>query len=451
VRIDQPADPAGDLAEEGDALPDEPAPEYPAPVASDTESSEPRTRQEHADHPPPPHEARELPENPTAQANEDESRSEKSDSLGPDAQSGLDTSLASPKESGNQEELPASEEAPSDTDVEDENTQVEDSSGDPPDSPPAQNPNQAWDQESPPDDNPSGPGSGAPYEEPSKPSQDSAPSDDRTNPLTDKEWTEHLTEVRDGLDQARREGLESHLLYTIDPDHQSWSKDRRGLHDSIIHDLYSAAQNIPNQGSAIITGGLGGAGKTTVLTEHAGVDLSQYLIINPDDIKEEMARRAMIPDVQGLSPMDASDLVHQESSHLARQLALRAHADGKNLIWDITMSTEEGTVRRIKELRAAGYTQVDGLLVDIPVETSIKRADARHREGHDQYHKGEGLGGRYVPPEVIKCQEDAEWGSKNRKTFEAVKERFNDWSIYDNSVDGRRAVLVDSSRSRYAG
>ena len=54
-----------------------------------------------------------------------------------------------------------------------------------------------------------------------------------------------------------------------------------------------------------------------------------------------MARRGMIPEVEGLSPMEASDLVHEESSYLARQLALRAQADGKNLIWDITMSDQE--------------------------------------------------------------------------------------------------------------
>ena len=177
-------------------------------------------------------------------------------------------------------------------------------------------------------------------------------------PLTDKEWAEHLTEVRDTLDKARAEGLESHLLYTIDPDHQSWSKERRDLHDSIINDIYSAAQDVPNQGNAIVTGGLGGAGKTTVLTESAGIDLSNYLMINPDNLKEEMARRGIVPEIDGLSPMEASDLAHEESSYLARQIALRAQADRKNLIWDITMSTQRSTERRISDLRCRGYIHI---------------------------------------------------------------------------------------------
>ena len=39
--------------------------------------------------------------------------------------------------------------------------------------------------------------------------------------------------------------------------------------------------------------------------------------------------------------MEASELVHEESSYLANQLALRAQSDGKNLIWDITMSSKK--------------------------------------------------------------------------------------------------------------
>ena len=143
--------------------------------------------------------------------------------------------------------------------------------------------------------------------------------------------------------------------------------------------------------------------------------------------------------------MEASDLVHEESSYLARQLALRAQHDRKNIIWDITMSTQKSTEKRIIDLRGAGYSRIDGLFVHIPVWTSIERTDARHRLGHDQYRAEEGLGGRYIPPEVVQRQADSEWGSKNRRTFECVKHRFNEWSIYDNSIDGRRAVLRESS------
>ena len=126
--------------------------------------------------------------------------------------------------------------------------------------------------------------------------------------------------------------------------------------------------------------------------------------------------------------MEASDLVHEESSIIAKQLAHRAQLDGKNLIWDITMSSQESTQSRINDLRSAGYIRIDAIFVDIPIETSITRTQTRHREGHDKWLMGEGLGGRFVPAEVIRRQEDREWGSKNRKTFEAQKEVVDNWT-----------------------
>jgi hypothetical protein len=158
-------------------------------------------------------------------------------------------------------------------------------------------------------------------------------------PLTDAEHTEHVKEVRERLEKARADGLATDQRYVIDPDSQAWQRERRTAHDSIIESFYARSSGVPCEHLAVIAGGLGGAGKSTVLEKHAGINRSQYLTVNPDDIKEEMADRGLVPMVDGLSPMEASDLVHEESSHIARQLALRAQGDGKNIIWDITMST----------------------------------------------------------------------------------------------------------------
>ena len=54
--------------------------------------------------------------------------------------------------------------------------------------------------------------------------------------------------------------------------------------------LFTRELMSPCDHKAIVAGGLGGSGKTTVLATNAEIDLSQYLMINPDDIKEEMAR-----------------------------------------------------------------------------------------------------------------------------------------------------------------
>jgi predicted kinase len=268
---------------------------------------------------------------------------------------------------------------------------------------------------------------------------------------TDAEWAEHVEEVRDDLGKAQADGRSTDKQHTLDPAGEIWSDERDLCHDSILDHLYAAAADVPCDYRAIIAGGLPGAGKTTVLERYAGIDRSRYLTINPDDIKEELARRDLIPDVAGCSPMEASDLAHEESSYLARQLASRAKADGKNVIWDITMSSRTSTEQRIDDLRSAGYATIEAIFVDIPIDVSARRADARHREGEDNYQIGHGLGGRYVPPEVIESQADAELGSKNRRTFEEVKPKCNDWRCYDNGVDGRPPLLVDSSPSDRQG
>lgn len=264
-------------------------------------------------------------------------------------------------------------------------------------------------------------------------------------PLTDAEHAEHVTEVRALLDKARADGLATESRYVTDPDGETWTPERRAGHDAIIADLYAAARDVPCERQAILAGGLPGAGKSTVLEQYIGVDRSQYLTINPDQIKEEMAKRGMVPEVPGLTPMEASDLVHEESSHVAKRLARRAMREGKNVIWDITMSSRESTERRIGDLRAFGFSRVDGIFVDIPVDVAIRRSDGRYREGHDGYRAGYGLGGRFVPAEVTASQADPEWGSRNRRTFEEVKSSLDAWLLCDNSVDGRRAVVLDSS------
>jgi hypothetical protein len=288
----------------------------------------------------------------------------------------------------------------------------------------------------------------SPYEESVEPDGEAA---ELARPRTEQERAEHIADVFARLDKADDEGFSSNELHTIDPKGEIWSSDRTLLHQSLLDAIYSHAADVPCNHEAIIAGGLSGAGKSTVLANHSEIDRSKYLTINPDTIKEEMARRGMIPEVGGLSPMEASDLVHEESSYLARQLAIRAQADGKNLIWDITMSDQEKTEQRITNLRESGYTKVDALFVQIPIETSLRRTEARYWEDQNKWYAGEGLGGRLIPPEVILRQADEEWGSGNRRAFEAIKLIVNNWEIQDNSIDGFPATLVDQSEHEDTG
>jgi hypothetical protein len=72
-------------------------------------------------------------------------------------------------------------------------------------------------------------------------------------------------------------------------------------------------------------------------------------------------------------------------------------------------------------------------------------ADARHRQGHEDYRAGIGFGGRYVPPEVIEAQADQQWGSINRRTFEQVKSWFPDWAVRGELTREEYDVLSEAA------
>lgn len=139
----------------------------------------------------------------------------------------------------------------------------------------------------------------------------------------DDEHAERDKYVAAVLADAHKAGLATDREYASDVKRRIWTADRSEMQGEIVRDLYAKADGVPCEGKAILAGGLPGAGKTSVLGGVAGIDRSRYLVINPDDIKEEMARRGMVPEIKGLSPMEASDLAHEESSDIAKRLAIR--------------------------------------------------------------------------------------------------------------------------------
>lgn len=203
-------------------------------------------------------------------------------------------------------------------------------------------------------------------------------------PLSDQEYAVHIRMVEVRLDEAERRGMSSQRLYTRDPEGKVWIKSRADQQIAILDDICRRNAGTRCDGEAVVAGGLGGAGKTTVLSRFAGVDRARYMTVNPDEIKEEMAERGMIPEVDGLSPLECSQLVHEESSLAAGSLAKRAHVEHRNVIWDVTMSRYESAVERIDDLRDAGYTDILGVFVDILAAKSVERSQNRHRAGMEE-------------------------------------------------------------------
>jgi hypothetical protein len=272
----------------------------------------------------------------------------------------------------------------------------------------------------------------------------------------DRSWLEEPTTLREDQLEARRETIEARVdsrqttkerFNERGADGKGWDAERVRVHNQILDDVWERkALSVPNDGEVIFSGGMGGAGKgTTLASDAAGIDQTRFLELNADAMKEELARRGLIPIGEGLTQMEGAALVHKESSYLADRLAERAYAEKKNIIWDTTMRDAAKTGKQIDTVIAAGYQQPRLVFVDIPVEVSVKRALERHQRGLEEFLSGKegALGGRYVPPNVIRDLAGTRLESVNLEAFEqliADKDVF--WQLFNNAVDGRDPVLI---------
>jgi len=216
-----------------------------------------------------------------------------------------------------------------------------------------------------------------------------------------------------------------------DPETGGYTAERQAVHDEIIghfESQFGAPQEYP---VAVVTGGLPGAGKTAGLRQT--VDLDRFTNVNSDDVK------TLLPEYNGAN----AAWLHEESDHVARIVLSRAVDRRQNVIIDTTMRTggsgearmDDGIVGRVKALRERGY-DVRAQFTEVPLKTSSERAMNRYvREG------------RFVPPGYIRTgrSTSGRFSSRNRETFESVKELVNGWSVFDNSGGPGQFRTIETS------
>lgn len=223
-----------------------------------------------------------------------------------------------------------------------------------------------------------------------------------------------------------------------------WSPERVAMHERILRRVYDRYKTVPAGRRALMAGGLPGAGKTSTLR---GQHLEQYMPVNPDEMKDEIIVEGGIPDLpegaHALSPMEMSSAFYAESSYLADRLLEMALSDGRNVLIDATMGNREAPAARLARLREAGYS-VRGVFVDVPVETSMRRAAARYRQDMREWAAGRGHGGRPIPLQFIEQSRGEPGGpTRNRQIFHDFIDQgvFDEgWEIHDNSGDTPRLV-----------
>lgn len=253
-------------------------------------------------------------------------------------------------------------------------------------------------------------------------------------PLEMKDHEEYVEEITSFL---RRHGGETSVLLA---DRGVYLEERGKKKAALIRDYILAHSDVPSDREALLAGGMGGAGKTSVVETFGFADSENYIHINPDDMKQLMAENGLIPEIPGLLPMEASTLVHNEASDMAYNVLHRAVRRGKNVFLDQTLANIRYAAEDIKTCRERGYS-IDAFFVDVPAEVSDQRAKDRYTEGTNKFlETGEGNGGRPVPRFFMRKQSSTVQNSKNAENFvrlTKIRGLFRTPPrVFDNSVNG---------------
>ena len=180
-----------------------------------------------------------------------------------------------------------------------------------------------------------------------------------------------------------------------------WTGERNRQQGRLVAGMYQAAAGVPCERSAVIAGGLPGADKAAAL-DQAGVDRSQYLTVSIDAVLDRMAAARLIPEADGLSPLDRAGPVQAEAQYLAKRVGLRALMDGRNLILDVSLASWRAAESWTYALRFADYA-VTAVFADISIDEAVRRSGEAYRRGEEAYRRGHGHGGRRIPAAAIRA------------------------------------------------
>lgn len=224
-----------------------------------------------------------------------------------------------------------------------------------------------------------------------------------------------------------------------------YTPERQKQQEAVLDHFMDKYKDTPSDKKSLVSGGLGGAGKGHTLFFSKGIDADnpkQYAVANPDDIKEEMAERGMIPKIEGTTPMDLNTLAHEEASMLTKELQRRLIKQEKNIVFDRTISKTNNIKAELEEVKRKGY-EVEGVFVDVTQETSENRAGSRYTKVLDEYlvsNGHTGNGGRFLPAFVNSHQAPTtNHNSLNAENFQELVEDkyFDKVSYFDNNTDGK--------------
>ncbi|MFJ8017575.1 zeta toxin family protein [Streptomyces sp. NPDC096339] len=211
-----------------------------------------------------------------------------------------------------------------------------------------------------------------------------------------------------------------------------WDRARMRMQSEVLERFKAENAHRPQGGRAVLmTAGAPGAGKgftqerleawqhenTDLGRELAaahGLDLNDYVVLNPDDFKEAIFEAGGLPrlDPQSmalpfgreLTPAELSGLLHREASELRNQFEQWAREGGYNLLYDATLANHTAAADLLTGLRNEQYGHRVILSVEVPLEQSLAQNTNRWYQGRVKFERGEdAYGGRMSPDQMIKA------------------------------------------------
>lgn len=210
-----------------------------------------------------------------------------------------------------------------------------------------------------------------------------------------------------------------------------WARDRERQQQEIIEHFLSQP-GIKSDRQILVLGGLPGAGKTTYLNSpqgqaELGINLSEYVTVNADEVKAQMVKRGMVPDYPGLSPDEAATLYHKESFEVAHSLMRQAAKRNLNFVYDTSLksSGQLGFATGAGKATTPPPWRTTLVFVDVPVDVAKDRAKARYQGG-----------GRYMPLALIDGMRSRARGvsSLPAEQFRSVQGSVDTWVHVENSA-----------------
>ncbi|MCK9597909.1 MAG: zeta toxin family protein [Sphaerochaeta sp.] len=208
------------------------------------------------------------------------------------------------------------------------------------------------------------------------------------------------------------------------------TEERMAVYQEYIDKEFSQYKPVPagKTPHLLLTGGLPGAGKSTMLRQPMFEKVTKVSVdVDADSIRAYLAKK------DGLDKVGAHAASYQDETDIVVNAMLSRARDGRyNVIYDSTMKKAEGLEKTIQLFKENGY-DTEAAFLEISLENSMYRATKRYLEGT-----------RFVDPAYIATHDH-----KNIQTFLRLINNVDKWSHWNNEVPfGSPPELINSSRKR---